>query len=326
MTDSLPLTQNDISIDSLIDALLDVEETFPAKYLYRLSDLSQNDVEAIKDIWPKIPDWRRKALIEDTETLFDRDYLLSYEALCKIGIDDDDPHVRFLCLRSLGGYEVPDLIPRFIEFMEKDGDHEVREIAATLLGKYVYMGEIESLSRERLAMITDHLLDVFHGEDRASIRQKALEALGYSSRENMPKLIKQAYQQSKPEWKASAVNAMGKSYNKQFSKTILRELNSENERLRLEAVRAAGELELTQATPELIDYLDDSNVDLRLTAVWALSQIGGTRAKKAIEALLADDIPEEELIVIQEALEYLEFNDSIDLDDLDDFDDSDFFD
>ncbi len=82
-------------------------------------------------------------------------------------------------------------------------------------------------------------------------------------------------------------------------------------------------MEIAEAVSQLIDYLEDSNIDIRLTSVWSLSQIGGNRAKKSIEALLNEDVTEEESSVINEALEYLEFNDSIDLDDFDDFDEFD---
>lgn len=320
MSDSLSLTQNDITIESIIEALLNVEETFPPKYLYRLSDLHEKDIKAIKEVWYEIPDWRRRGLIEDTETMFERDYLLSYESLCRIGIEDENPQIRFLALRSLGGYEAPDLIPRIIDFMHNDVDPEVREIAAALLGKYVYMGEIDSLSQHKLDEIIEQLLDVYHSDEDAHIRQKALEALGYSSYEGISKLIRKAYQNAEPGWKASAINAMGKSYNKDFSRFVLKGLGSEFEIIRLEAIRAAGELEIAEAISQLVDNLEDSNLDIRLTSVWSLSQIGGNRAKKSIEALLNEDVTEEESSVINEALEYLEFNDSIDLDDFDEFD------
>jgi hypothetical protein len=323
MTDPHSLTQDDISIQSIIDALLNVDETFPPKYLYRLSDLRAEEVNSIRKVWADIPEWRRRALIEDTESMFERDYLLSYESLLRIGIQDQEPQIRFICLRSLSGYEVPDLVSDFIEIMNSDPDPEVREIATSMLGKYVYMGETESISHHKLERITESLLTVFNSGEQQTIRRKALEALGYSSNDNIPQLIKNAYRSTDPEWKASAINAMGKSYIKQFARIIIKELDSLHENIRLEAIRAAGELEISEAAPKLIDNLEDSNMDIRLTSVWSLSQIGGSGVKRSIEALLDEDVTDKEAKIINDALEYLEFNDSFDLDDFDDYDDYD---
>ena len=326
MNDPSSRTQDDISFQSVIEALLDVEQTFPTRYLYRLSDLPMEEVKAIKEIWPKIPDWRRRGLIEDTETMFEQDYLLSYESLCRIGIRDEDPQIRFASLRSLAEYEVPGLVPEFIELMKQDPDADVREISTTLLGKYIYMGEIEELSRHRLEEIVEQLLLVYHSDDHPAIRQKALEALGYSSKDDIPKLIHKAYQSGDSEWKASAINAMGKSYNRQFTKIIIKELSSTHELIRIEAIRAAGELEISEASRILLENLEDANSDARMASVWSLSQIGGTGVRSSIEALLEEDVSEEEISLINEALEYLEFNESVDLDDLDDLDDYDLYD
>lgn len=320
MTDPLSRTQDEISFQSVIEALLDVDQTFPPRYLYRLSDLPVEEVKSIEEIWPKIPDWRRRGLIEDTESMFEHDYLLSYESLYRIGIHDEDPLIRFISLRSLSEYEVKDLIPHFIELMKADPDAEVREISTVLLGKYIYMGEIEELSQYWMDKIIEQMMFVYHNEDEPAIRRKALEALGYSSNDRLPQMIHKAYQTGDTEWKASAINAMGKSYNKQFTKIILKELTSNSDLIRIEAIRAAGELEISDAVNELIENLEDSNSDIRMRAVWSLSQIGGSGARSSIEALLEEDISEEEVSLITEALEYLDFHDLIDLDDLDDFD------
>ncbi|NIR65131.1 MAG: hypothetical protein GWN61_12885, partial [candidate division Zixibacteria bacterium] len=63
-----------------------------------------------------------------------------------------------------------------------------------------YMGEIDSLAQHKLDEIIEQLLDVYQSDEDAPIRQKALEALGYSSYEGISKLIRKAYQNAEPGW------------------------------------------------------------------------------------------------------------------------------
>ncbi len=118
--------QNEISSQTLIDALLDESSVLSPRYLYRLSDLEGKDLALIKETWPKIALRRREALMEDLEAINEVDYLLSYEALSRIALDDPDPAVRLPAMRILWEYEPKDLIPVFLEMCQSDPDPEVR--------------------------------------------------------------------------------------------------------------------------------------------------------------------------------------------------------
>ncbi|MGB9586368.1 MAG: HEAT repeat domain-containing protein, partial [Anaerolineales bacterium] len=171
-----------IKINDLINGLLDISTPINPLYLYRLSDLSDKDLEKIKAIWHQIPTWRRQALLEDTEMMAENDTLLSFEALGRFALDDPDAHVRALAIRNL--WEVADtsIIPKLLTMLTTDQSEEVRANAASSLGQFVYLGEIEELKESILHQIEEALIATYQGADTITVRRRALEALGFSSR------------------------------------------------------------------------------------------------------------------------------------------------
>ena len=85
----------EISIQQLLEALLDEATPLHPRYLNRFSDLEGEDALLLGENWEKIALWRRQALMEDLPVLADNDYLLSFEAVGRIAVRDPDPQVRF---------------------------------------------------------------------------------------------------------------------------------------------------------------------------------------------------------------------------------------
>lgn len=81
--------------------------------------------------------------------------------------------------------------------------------------------------------------------------------------------------------------------------------------LNVEAARAGGELELSEARPALFDLLQAEDGETRLAAAWALSQIGGQGVSAALQELLERTEDEDEMDLIENALENLAFTDEI---------------
>jgi hypothetical protein len=300
-----------IPFQEVIAALLDTDIPFAPRYLVRFSDLDPAEVQALRTIWVQIPTWRRKALLEDLDQLFSDDYLLSFEAISRIGLTDPDAEIRFLSIRSLFEYEVKDLISDFLNLLSTDSNEDVRAAAATALGKYIYAGEIEELNPNTLRLIEDRLLSVLQGADSTLVRRRALEALGFSSRKELPKLIEAAFSQKENEWKVSALFAMGRSCDKRWQEPVLQMLDHTLPDVRQEAARAAGEIEITDASESLIELLEDDNAEVRMAAAWSLSQIGGDDAQEALNIML--DATEEpvEAEFIETAIDNLIFNQSV---------------
>jgi len=304
-------TPMDIPLQALIAALQDYETPPAPRFLYRLSDLDNKDLNLLKPIWQGLPLERRQALMEDIEELSASDYLLDFVELSRFALGDEDKKVRLMAVRTLWEYEDNALIPVFLELINNDEDIEVRAAAAGALGRYVYAGEIEEIPELKLRQVEDTLLRVMQNEEDAKIQRSALESLGFSSREELRPLIANAFNSEDKQWKASALFAMGRSANREWKPQVMSMLGSTTPRLRSEAARAAGELELADALPYLMEMLDDPDESARTASIWSLSQIGGEGAQEALEGLYEEAEDEEEIDFLETALENLTFTEGV---------------
>ena len=300
-------TPRDIPFQDVLDALMDKDTVLKPHYLSCLSDLEGEDLAEMKKIWPGMPVGRRQALLEDIEKVYAVDYLLSFESIYRIGVEDSNPHVRFIAIRALLEYEVRDMIPFFINVLETDEDEELRALAAILLGKYVFLGEIEELPPNTLREMEESLLRVAQGTDTVLVRRRAVESLGCSSRDEVPALIEAAFTAEDTDWLVSGILAMGRSFDKRWYPNVLSMLDHLLPEVRYEAARAAGELEISEAVTSLMEMLDDDNDDVRMAAVWSLAQIGGEGVQAALDMLLDETESEEEAEFIESALDHLIF-------------------
>jgi HEAT repeat protein len=312
-------TPTDIPFQKLLDALLDAETPLNPRFLYRLSDLEGADLKKLAAVWPQIPLWRRQALMEDVEELSEADTLLSFVTLCRLAASDEESSVRFLAVRTLWDYEETRLVSLFMDILQKDADAAVRSAAAGALGRFVYTGEVEEIPAAALRRIEDLLLRVLGGDDTPQVRHSALEALGYSSRAEIPPLIEAAYASKDKQWVASALFAMGCSGDEIWQPKVMAMLENTAPQLRCEAARAAGELEIADAVPTLLELLDDPDNNTRLASIWSLSQIGGEGVRQRLEALCEESEETEEIQMLEAALENLAFNEGVQLIPLYDF-------
>ncbi len=324
--------ENDLEVTfkEVIADLLNANTTFNPRYLYRLSDLTGDELVNLKKAWPNIPTWRRQALLEDLEQMFETDSLLSFETICRFALTDPDPNVRFVAIRSLQEYQVKDLIPTFIKMLDDESDEDLRALAVSLLGKYIYFGELEEMPKGLQGDIEKRLLKIARGSDTNMVRRRAIESLGFSSHKDVPSLIQNAYDMKDDNWIASALFAMGRSCDNRWNQIVLKTLSHTSPKIRCEAARAAGELEITQAKPQLIELLEDCDPNVRMASIWSLSQIGGSGLQQIFERMLDETDIDQEAQFIEDALDNLIFNQSIGLHDPfdfeDDFNDQDDFD
>jgi len=302
-----------IPFQQVVEALLNPDTPLHPRFLFRLSDLEPSELAVLEKAWPGVPVWRRQALLEDIEELGEKDYVLSFEAIGRFALRDSDPIVRKFAVRTLWEYESDDLIPIYLDMVETDDDTEVRAAVATALGKYIYLGEIEELSVKKLRMVEEKLLELATSADKTLVRRRALEALGFSSRDEVPPLIEQAYNSRHVDWLVSALFAMGRSANQRWNGMVLAKLESDDPEVRMEAVRAAGELEAQEAVPRLIELLEDVDEDVRLAAIWSLSQIGGEGVRELLEEQYDEAEDEDEAQLIESALDNLDFTEDVQL-------------
>lgn len=300
-----------LEFDEILSALQNEAEPFPARYLYRLSGLEGEELRALKGVWAQLSGKRRLGLLEDLEFLAEANTVMHFDSIARLGMDDEAEMVRVVALRSLWQSENESLVPELLEILNNDDSIVARAQAASTLGRFVYLGELGRISREMLDEVANRLLELMEEDIDPLIRRRALEALGYSSRERVADLIEDSYEYGDEEWQASALFAMGRSADKHWAPQVIERLDDSNPDLSREAARAAGELRLEEAVPALMALLHDESSQQRITAAWSLSQIGGAEAAEALNELLERTRDEDELDLIEDALENLALTEEI---------------
>jgi HEAT repeat protein len=314
-----------IDFSDLVQALLDNSQPLAARYLYRLSGLEGEELKQFTSIWPKVELSRRRALIEDLEELAEANTLVTFESVSETALDDPDPIVRRAAIRSLWESVRLSLVDKFIQMLDNDYDSSVRAQAAAGLGNYVFMGEMEEIKKETLDRVVDKLLGILDDKQiDPNIRSQALTALGFSSHSRVAVLIEDSFETGDEDWQRCALITMERSADKQWTPYVMNSLDHESQKVRLAAINAAGELEILDAIPMLIEALQqDDEEEIRMGAAWALSQIGGDEAREAIESYLEQTEDEDEIDLLEDALENLDFYDDMINFDMFDFDEED---
>ena len=306
------MTENKAVFQSILDKLLDEQKDFPRPYLRHFSDIDPESLKALREVWPRLTPARKQLLLDGLLSLLDSDTLVSFEDLGRTLLRDSDPAVRAGAIRLLSECDDPKLVPAFISILKEDSASAPRLEAATLLGEFVMLGELEELPRDARHAAVDALLAIESSEEQPALRRRALEALGYSSRPEVRTLIESAYQRQDPQWIASALTAMGRSSDEYWEDQVVSMLLNEDPRIRLAAVEAAGALSLDAAGPILLKVLEEED-DEQVTsaASWSLSQIGGEEARLYLQYLLDQAEDEDQIEFLEDALDNLAFTDDL---------------
>ena len=316
MPDTEPTFQE--ALDFFLDESQDINGELLFRYSALLSDMSSEQLESLLRIWGEIVLTRRHALLAHLKSILEIDLLLSFEALGRALLSDDDVITRTYAIRLLDECENDDLVAPFLKIATEDPELEPRAEVISSLGAYIYYGEMEELAEENLKKIEELLLQIAQGDEKTELKMRAVESLGFSSREEVPDLIRAAWQRESSIWKASALSAMGRSYDEGWEENVLEGLLHESEIIRLAAAKAAGGLALPSARPILLDALreEDDEIVLR-TAIWSLSEIGGEDVREFLLSLLdqyddgEEDENEEQIEYIEEALANLDFTEDV---------------
>lgn len=307
------MSKKDVTFAQVVAALLDEQRPFPPTWLNRLSDIQPSDLEYLRQAWERINIERRVALLEDLERISENDSLVSFEDLALLAAGDADPRVRTLAVSLLWDYEDRHIIPVLITLLESDADATVRANAASALGKYVYLGELDKLQRDDLDKVEESLLQAYARDPEDLVRRRALESLGYSGRRDIPELIQKAYDSSDEGWLESSLFAMGRSAQSElWEKAVLGMLGHPSAQIRAQAVWAAGELQLQSARDRLLEIVHENDDEPAVvsSAVWALSSIGGESVRETLELFRDQADDEGEADFISDALDNLDFTEN----------------
>lgn len=297
---------------TVINALLNEEQPFPAKYLHNFSDIQPENLSSLKTTWPNISLSRKRSLLEDLENIAEKDTLVSFDNLAMSLLDDEDADIRTHAIHLLWECEEPGLVPIFLNILRSDPSITVSAAAASALGLFVYLGELDKVHSSAFTSMMEGLTTAARAGKDNLIRRRALESLGFSSRPEVNDLITSAYYDPDPDWTISALIAMGRSNNQDWEKEVIAHLLHKNDDIRIEAIQAAGHLELENARQLLLEQLDeDEDPEIWHALLWSLSQIGGEGVREELEEFInsIDDPDEEDFL--DEVMENLDLTEQM---------------
>ena len=303
--------EEQIDFEIVLEALLDNATAFPPKYLYRLSDLEGSELAGLKNIWAKIDPLRRQRLIEDLEMLSESNFVVLFDAVYKLGLNDTDQNVKRTAIRALWESDDKEVAKTLLSILRNNSDEApVVAQAAAGLGKFVDLGEFEEIPENLYRQILDALLEKAAEHQPEIVRQRTIESLGFSSSPQVNSLIESAYQKDIEDWTITALVAMGRSCRMQWTPMVIESLAHEESRIRVEAAQAAGAIGDPATAEHILQLMDDPDEDVRQAAIWALSEIGGDDARLALETALNNAEDDEEIQMLEEALDNLDFTET----------------
>ncbi len=293
------------SLDEVIEALK--TDTVPGPtLLYGLSDLEDEALEKIREVWGNLDANQRRIIMQMLVDVSETNYELNYDSMGFMGLGDADAEVRQVAIEVLNENETITLMNRLIRMAEQDKSILVRAEATRTLGRFVLMGELGDLSDTDFRRVQTSVLRLLNDEKQPTeIRRRALEAIANCSHEVVTPTITAAYNSGDDLMKLSAIIAMGNSADERWETIVLQELDSDDAEMSNAAARAAGELQSVEAVPHLIQMLQTSDRDGQEIAIGALGEIGSKEAIRALTAARerAEDAEDEEMeTLIEDAL------------------------
>jgi HEAT repeat protein len=299
----------------------------PAK-LYIFSKMNQENLEIFKAIWPTIPVKRRRAIIQELLEISEVNFEVDFDPVFLTALGDEDAEVRAGAVKSLWEYEKASLIAPLIHLLKADEAAIVREAAASALGKFIYLRELEEINWHEANLAEEALLQViYQGNETIDVRRRAVESIAYSSNPGITEIIESAYYHDDEKMQVSAIFAMGRNADAHWIPRVVAELENPSAEIRFEAARASGELEAKEAIDKLVAIIEeDPDQETQEMAIWALGRIGGPTARQILEACLEGD-NEALVLAAEEALDEINmFEDSLMLYDfeVEEFEDDDF--
>ncbi len=313
MVDKNVQDNSSILVKPVVEALLDINHVFPARYLSFFSDISEKGLQAVRKAWPKVAVERKISLLSDLETLMEADSLLCFDEMAKFALEDNDPHVRSRAISLLWESKESRFVEALAEMLNNDPSKLVQVSAAAGLGRFILLGELDEIPEKSFELALSTLRKKDLETPYKEIQQEILKSLAYTGSPEIERQIERAYADPDLTWQLAAIIAMGRTADERWELSILESMNSQIIAIQNEAVKAAGEIELESARLPLLGMVETgiADLELRLHVVWALARIGGEDVKTALHQLLEEADDDEEINVIEMALDHLDFSEEL---------------
>jgi len=280
------------------------QEPVPIHHLFRLSDLTDEQMETFLDGWRQLEDERRRVIAQHLADISEENFAVDFGPLFVIFFEDNYGPVRIAALDGMWDSPNRRYVQPILRLLQQDELDDVRAAAAAALAHYVMMAEWGELPRKVSEPIVEALLVVYDEEETAvSIKRAALEAVAASNHPRITNMIREAYENDDINMQVSAVFAMGNTADERWLSTIMDELDSPHVDMRAEAARAAGAIGKSDAVSELAELTMDEAIEVRMAAVYGLGQIGGDRPSQILSNILENPEQEELHELAEEAME-----------------------
>ena len=275
-----------------IAEIFDSSKPVASSKLVYLSDLSNEELKFLKEIWTNTDAARRHQVISQLVHLSEVDFRLDFSGVFVFCLSDPDETLRIQAITGLDREENYLLITPLLRALKEDNSAKVRAAAATALGKFALLGELGKLPTHYKNKIYTALLEVLDNKvEAAEVRRRALEAVSPFNLPRVKELIEQAYHTDDVRLKSSAIYSMGRNCDSAWLTTLMTELNSNEAEIRYEAANACGELGAEETVPQLLKLIKDEDYQVQEAAIKALGQIGGEQAKQALKKLAKNPQP-----------------------------------
>jgi len=300
------------SSSDLEATLMDENKPFDLQFLQFFSDISYDDLKKVKKVWSKVTQQRKVSLLQELENLMRIDTLISCDDFGVFALDDEDPVIKSQAINLLWECVDQNLATRFMSLLLEDKDPALSASAASGLGKFVLLGELDEIPQDLSKKIQNTLVEKYVSSSDQQLKQSILESLGYISSPQINEFITEAIKRPEKEWVLSALFAISRSANENWSKIILKKLDDLDPDVQLEAIKAAGELEIADAKETIIELLESSSPEeeIHLQAIWSLSMIGGNDIQVLFQKMIDSSDSEKEAAMLEMAMDNLELTNS----------------
>ncbi|MFC2008357.1 HEAT repeat domain-containing protein, partial [Chloroflexota bacterium] len=276
-----------LPIEEAIANLVNHDEPLSSSRLTYLSNLNPAETAPLEQAWAAIKPKRRRQILSRLVELAEDDFQLNFDSIFRYCLKDEDAEVRATAIEGLWENEEPSLINPLIILLEQDSSERVQAAAATALGKFAMLAELNKLRSCHASEICHALLATVSDESKLlKVKRRALEAVAPLSIPEVTTAIARAHRSYNSKVKASAIYAMGNNCSPSWLPILLEELSSAEDEIRYEAVGACGELGEEEAAPYLGKLINDPDTNVQLTAIQALGRIGGKEAKERLNQCL----------------------------------------
>ncbi len=273
-----------MDLQRTLDHISDESEALSHSRLYMLSGLSRDEMELFEEHWSLLSTARRRDVLAALVEIAEVNVTVDFNSIFRIGLGDEDAEVRAYAIDGLWEDRDPGLMDVLVDLLSADPSIMVRAAAATSLGRFVLMAELDELEEELGTRVVQALWEVVDDvEEALETRRRAVEAISYCGDEGVRRLIEAAYLHPDEKMRISAVFSMGRSADSVWGKSIIAELGSGSPEMRFEAARACGELELKEAVPALMRLIADPDREVQQASIYALGKIGGREARRALQ-------------------------------------------